>query len=398
MLNVTRLLCGVSTPGDALRYGEEARPGGPPRQASVHRRPIVVWNTTRSCNLHCIHCYSSSDDADYPGELTTDEAKGLMDQLADYGAPVVLFSGGEPLMRHDLYQVIGYAVMKGLRTVMSTNGTLLNNIALNNLRAVGLSQIGISLDGVGEVNDRFRGRKGAFEDALGGIRRSLAAGFRTSLRLTLTSHNAHQLDEIFDLVEAEGIPRVCIYHLAYAGRGGKLLSADLDHQAARAAMDRIFARTRDFAERGLDIEVLTVDNHTDGVYLYQRLAEEDPERAREVYALLARNGGNSSGRGIASVDNVGNVHGDQFWWHYSFGNVKERPFGEIWEDTSDPLMRGLKDRRGLLKGRCGRCSFVDLCNGNLRIRAETAYGDVWAEDPACYLTEEEISVSSLAAV
>lgn len=393
MINVTRLLAGRETLGDALRYGEGPRAGGPPRQASVHQKPITVWNVSRRCNLRCVHCYSASDNVAYPGELTTVEGKAMIDQLADYGVPVLLFSGGEPMMHPDLFELMNYAKLRGLRTVLSTNGTLISNITLQYLKATNVSQIGISIDGLGTVNDQFRGRKGAFGDALHGIQLSLAHGIRTSLRFTLTRHNMHQLDELFDLVEEENIPRFCIYHLAYAGRGGDLLASDLSHAETREAMDLIFRRTQDFAARGVDTEVLTVDNHADGVYLYQRVLAEDPDRAPEVFDLLTRNGGNSTGRGISSVDNLGDIHGDQFWWTHTFGNVKDRPFGEVWEDTSNPLMAGLKDRKSLLKGRCADCKFVSMCNGNLRVRAETAYGDMWATDPACYLTDEEIGIA-----
>jgi radical SAM protein with 4Fe4S-binding SPASM domain len=139
-------------------------------------------------------------------------------------------------------------------------------------------------------------------------------------------------------------------------------------------------------------EILTVDNHADGVYLYLKLKQQTPQRAKKVLALLKKNGGNNSGIRIGAVDDLGNVHPDQFWWHYSLGNVLKRKFGDIWMDTEEPLMRGLKNRKGLLKGRCGRCQYLDLCNGNLRVRAEAVYGDIWAEDPACYLTDEEIGL------
>jgi radical SAM protein with 4Fe4S-binding SPASM domain len=133
-----------------------------------------------------------------------------------------------------------------------------------------------------------------------------------------------------------------------------------------------------------------VDNHTDGVYLYLKLRKQDPARAEKVLTLLRANGGNNAGIRIGAVDELGNVHADQFWQHYSFGNVRQRKFGDIWLDTSDQLMNGLKNRKRLLKGRCAKCQYLDLCNGNLRVRAEAASGDIWAEDPACYLTASEI--------
>ena len=123
------------------------------------------------------------------------------------------------------------------------------------------------------------------------------------------------------------------------------------------------------------------------------MQREQPERAAEVYRFLKLNGGNNSGVGIGDIDYEGNVHPDQFWQHYSFGNVRQRSFGEIWEDTSDPVMRGLKNRRAMIKGRCARCQYLELCGGNFRVRAEAVYGDIWAQDPACYLTDKEIGIA-----
>ncbi|MBI2934308.1 MAG: radical SAM protein [Chloroflexi bacterium] len=392
MISISRILCGVVATGDNLRFGKGSAPHSPV-PAFKQGRPIVVWNCTRRCNLHCLHCYSNSDGKDYSGELTTSEAKKFMDDLAAFGVPVILFSGGEPLYRPDLLELSAYARALGLRPVISTNGTLIDMPTAEKLVRIGFGEIGISLDGIGENNDRFRGRKGAFDQALAAMRNCLANGQKVSLRLTLTKYNYRDLPAIFDLVEREGIPRVCFYHLAYSGRGARIQQSDISHQETREAIDYICQRTADMVRRGLEKEVLTVDNNADGVYLYLKMNKEVPQRAEEALRLLLSNGGNRSGINISCVDNLGNVHADQFWWHYSFGNVRERPFGDIWLDTSDELMKGLKHRAPLLKGRCGRCRYQNICNGNLRVRAEAVYGDVWAEDPACYLTDQEIGIA-----
>ena len=394
MLNVSRLLCGASAPGDGLRYGERTeRPDAIPRQRSMHYRPVMVWNITRRCNLHCIHCYSESKNVDYPGELSHEQACDVVDDLAGYGVPVLMFSGGEPMMRDDLLSLISRSSERGLRTVLSTNGTLITDETARSLKQAGLSYVGISIDGLEPLNDRFRAKQGAFQDALRGIRISLAHGFRVSLRFTLTRYNMADLDAIFDLVERENIPRFCIYHLAYAGRGNKLLSFDLSHQETREAMDLIFRRTIQAHERGRDVEVLTVDNHADAVYLWQWVRRNMPEREAEVARLIRRNGGNSSGRGIACIDNVGDVHPDQFWRTLTVGNVLDRPFSEIWSDEDNDMLTRLRNRTGLVGGRCATCAHFGICNGNLRVRAESATGDPWAEDPACYLTDDEIRFS-----
>jgi 12,18-didecarboxysiroheme deacetylase len=395
MIGITKLLCGQAAPGDVLRYGRESTTlPSHLLQFSRDKKPVVVWNLTRRCNLHCIHCYFEAQDKEYPGELTTAEGEHLVDSLARFRVPVILFSGGEPLLRDDIYHLIRYAAERDIRAVLSTNGVLLTPETVAKLKQAGVSYVGVSLDGLEDIHDRFRGKKGAFQLSLQGIRNCRDAGLKVGVRFTITRHNYRQIKEIFELVAEEKIPRLCFYHLVYTGRGGKLQQDDLDHQETRETVDLIFDRTIDLYQRSASHEVLTVDNHSDGVYLYLRVKQTEPQRAAEVYQLLQWNGGNSSGVGIASIDSTGNVHADQFWQHYSFGNVRERDFAAIWEDTSDPLMRGLKNRKGMLKGRCARCRYLDICGGNLRVRAEAVYGDVWAEDPACYLTDAEIGITS----
>jgi len=383
MINCTRLLSGKASFHDEIRYVK-----GKPADTN---RPIVVWNTTKGCNLACVHCYFDARASRDKGELTTEEAKAMIDDLASFGAPAILFSGGEPFMREDLFELGSYALSKGLRTVISTNGTLITKEIAERIKDVGFSYVGISLDGLETVNDEFRKMRGAFKKTLEGIRNCHSCGVRAGLRFTINKYNFRDVSGIFDLVEKEGIKRVCFYHLVYSGRGSAMIKEDLTKEEARRTMDLIFDRTVGLSRKSGDTEVLTVDNHTDGVYLYLRLNKEDEKKAGEALRLLKINGGNKSGIGIADVDNLGFVHPDQFWRHYSLGNVKTRPFGDIWLDESNELLRNLRNRLSLLKGKCGRCHFQDICAGNFRVRAEAFYGDVWQEDPACYLTEEEVT-------
>jgi len=394
MIGCTKLLCGTVTPGDALRYGRDStKMPTQLLQFSKDKKPIVVWNTTRTCNLRCRHCYAGAEDKDFEGELSTQEGMALIDDLADFQAPVILFSGGEPILREDLMKLGKYALGKGLRTVISTNGTLITQEKAKQIKEAEFSYVGISLDGMEGTNDRFRGQKGAFENAIQGMRNCMDAGVKVGLRFTINRHNFKDLPDVFDFIEEEKIPRACFYHLVYSGRGTRMKDEDIDHNETRDVVDLIFKKTKEFHDKGMDTEILTVDNHTDGVYLYQKMKEENPERAKDVLQMLQWNGGNNSGIAIGNVDNLGNVHADQFWWHHSFGNLRERKFSEIWTDTKDPLMAGLKNRRPLLKGRCKECKYLELCNGNFRVRAEAIYGDVWAPDPACYLTDEEIGIA-----
>ncbi|RJQ31476.1 MAG: 12,18-didecarboxysiroheme deacetylase [Actinobacteria bacterium] len=394
MIGISKLYCGTVEPSDALRYGRES--GKLPShllQFSKDKKPVVVWNCTRRCNLRCVHCYAQSRDIDYQGELTTKEGKALIDDLAAFGAPVLLFSGGEPTMRKDMPELAFYARDKGMRAVISTNGTLITPKLAKIFKDIELSYVGVSLDGVRETNDRFRGMKGAFDKAMEGIANCQAEGIKVGLRFTINKRNAQDIPAIFELLHERQIPRVCFYHLVYAGRGSKLVKDDLTHEESRQAVDKIIDLTKQLHDDNFKAEVLTVDNHADGAYVYLRLLREDPEKAKKVFELLQMNEGNSSGIGIGCVSWDGQVHADQFWRHLSFGNVKERKFSQIWMDTTNEVMAGLKNRKPLLKGRCSsqNCRWQNICNGNFRVRAEAIYDDIWAEDPACYLTDEEIN-------
>ncbi|HOD80584.1 MAG: Antilisterial bacteriocin subtilosin biosynthesis protein AlbA [Planctomycetes bacterium ADurb.Bin126] len=392
MIGISKLYCGTVEPSDVLRYG--ARSKDLPShllQFAADKKPVVVWNCTRRCNLRCVHCYSHSADRNYPGELTTQEAEAFIEDIAAFGAPVILFSGGEPLMRPDLFDLIARATKAGLRAVISTNGTLIEPEVAERLKEFGLSYVGVSLDGMRETNDKFRGREGAFDHALAGIRNCRQAGIKVGLRFTINKRNAADVGDIFTLLRDEDIPRVCFYHLVYAGRGTALMKEDLDHEQTRRVVDLIIDRTAELHAQGLPKEVLTVDNHADGPYLYLRMLREGNPRAQQVWELLQMNQGNSSGNGIGCVSWDGSVHPDQFWRHVSLGNVKERPFSQVWTDLSNPLLARLKDKRPYVTGRCATCRFLNVCGGNFRVRAEAATGDLWAPDPACYLSDEEIA-------
>ena len=392
MIGISKLYCGTVEPSDALRYGRmSSKLPSHLLQFSRDKRPVIVWNITQRCNLKCVHCYAHAKNISFDSELSTTEGKNLLDDLAEFGVPVILFSGGEPLTRKDLPELAAYAVKKGMRAVISTNGTLITPQKAQTLKKIGLSYVGISLDGMEEINDRFRGVKGAFRSALEGIENCKKAGIKVGLRFTINKSNVAELPKIFKLLEEMDIPRACFYHLVYAGRGTELVKEDLPHQESRKAVDLIMDLTKKLHDKGHSKEVLTVDNHADGPYLYLRLLKENPERAREVLELLEMNEGNSSGIGIGCISWDGEVHADQFWRHYSFGNVKDRPFSEIWTDTSDPLMKKLKEKKKYAKGRCATCKWLDICAGNFRVRSEAVTGDIWAPDPACYLTDEEIA-------
>jgi len=392
MIGISKLYCGTVEPSDALRYGRLST-SLPSHllQFSKDKKPVVVWNITKRCNLKCIHCYAHADDSFSENELSTKDGKALLDDLADFGVPVVLFSGGEPLVRKDLPELASYAVEKKMRAVISTNGTLITKDMAKILKEIGLSYVGISIDGTEKVNDKFRGVQNAFKNAMNGIRNCQDAGIKTGLRFTINKYNANEITAIFNILENMNIPRVCFYHLVYAGRGSKLIKDDLSHAETRKAVDLIIDHTKDLHDRLKPKEVLTVDNHADGPYLYLRLLKEDPERAKDVLDLLKMNEGNNSGRGIGCISWNGEVHADQFWRHHSFGNIRNTPFSKLWTENKDPLLDKLKMKKKYVKGRCSKCKWLNICGGNFRVRAEAVTGDVWAPDPACYLTDDEIS-------
>ncbi|MDH4267938.1 MAG: 12,18-didecarboxysiroheme deacetylase [Deltaproteobacteria bacterium] len=393
MIGISKLYCGTIEASDPLRYERHsAQLPSHLLQFSADKKPVVVWNVGQRCNLKCVHCYSQSRNKKYKGELTTEEGRKLIKDLTRFGSPVILFSGGEPLLRKDLLPLAQLATDFGMRAVISTNGTLITKRIARELKRIGLSYVGVSLDGMQATNDRFRGVEGAFVAALKGIRNCQEAGIKVGLRFTINRWNALDIPEIFNLLEQENIPRVCFYHLVYAGRGSQLVEEDLDHRETRKVVNLIIDRTRDLHQRNKPLEVLTVDNHADGPYLYLRMLAENSARADGVLTLLRMNGGNSSGVGIGCVSWDGSVHADQFWRHYSLGNVRQHPFSEIWQDTHEPLMAKLKEKKKHVKGRCASCRWLDVCAGNFRVRAEAVTGDIWAPDPACYLTDKEIGI------
>lgn len=392
MIGISKLYLVQAEPSDALRYHRQAKQlPSHLLQFSIDKKPVVVWNMTRRCNLQCTHCYASADSNVKTDELTTLEGKALIDDLAAFGSAVLLFSGGEPTMREDLPELAEYAVQKGMRAVISTNGMRIDQDYANRLKTIGLSYVGISLDGPKRIHDQFRKQVGAFEAALAGVKACQAAGLKVGLRHTITKDNFEFIPQLFDLIEKEQIPRICFYHLVQTGRASEYASGALSHQQTREVLDLIIDRTVRLHELGQKVEVLTVDNHADAAYLYLRMARENHPHAAKALELLRMNGGSSTGHGIGCVSWDGTVYPDQFWRTKPLGNVKDRKFGEIWTDQSNALLMQLKDKKAHVTGRCQSCRFLDICGGNFRARAEAFTNEVWGVDPACYLTDKEIS-------
>jgi heme d1 biosynthesis radical SAM protein NirJ len=383
MFRLTRYLQALANPGLAARRPEVAAPTG----------PVVIWNLIRRCNLTCKHCYATSADKDFPGELSTVEVYAVMDDLKSYRVPVLILSGGEPLMRPDIFAISRRAKALGFYVGLSSNGTLISEDNIEQISDVGYDYVGVSLDGMRDTHDRFRRRRGAFDESLRGIRLCRDAGIKVGLRFTLTQDNARDLPDLLCLLGDEGLDKFYLSHLNYAGRGNKNRADDAHHQLTRAAMDLLFDTCWNHIVAGDAKEIVTGNNDADGAYLLQWVERHLPEQRGRLHRMLERWGGNSSGVNIANIDNLGRVHPDTMWWDYDLGSVKQRPFSVIWEDTSDPLMAGLKQRHRPLQGRCADCRHLPICGGNSRTRAWQLTGNPWAEDPGCYLTDEEIGVS-----
>jgi pseudo-rSAM protein/SPASM domain protein len=392
MISISKLLCGLDAEGDGLRYDAAAESKQPQITDQKQRRPVVVWNLTKQCNLYCDHCYAGAESVTAPGELTTTEGEDLLEDLAAYGVPVVLFSGGEPLVRDDLPHLVEYAADLGIRPVLSTNGTLLTRERARELRDAGLAYAGVSVDGLPERNDEFRGVEGAFDAAVNGIRACLDVGLKTGLRYTITRKNAADLGGVVDLLTDVGVDRFCFYHLDYGGRGADISDVDLSTDERRAAVRRLCDLTREYHDDGEEIETLLVGNYADAGFLVEYARERlGPDHADRIYRYLERNGGDPTGERVADVDYQGNVHLTQFWQGYSLGNVRDRSFGDIWADKSNPLLARLREREPHLTGRCGDCQYKEICRGGSRLRALAEHDDPFAPDPQCYLTEAERS-------
>jgi len=388
MIAFTKLLVGKAVLSEAIRQVGKKKIHHGSLQFSMTHSPLVVWNTTYSCNLKCSHCYIDAEDDCRSGELTTEQARAMIDDLAEINTPVLLFSGGEPLLRKDVLELGKYADEKGLRPVLSSNGTLVTPEMAAKIYDAGFKYVGVSIDGLEEIHDKFRCKKGAFQAALTGIRNCHAAGVKAGMRFTINADNYTDLPGVLDLVEEMGVKRFCMYHLVYAGRAGEMTGRDITPEQRREAIDMLIAKVLDWDKRGIDTEVLTTDQHADGVYVENYVREHLPERVADVHQLLEMHGGCSAGCKMSNIDPLGNVHACQFWGHQTLGNVKERKFSEIWRDEENEVLVKLRKKQELVTGKCAKCNHKAICGG-CRIRAETIHGDVWAEDPACYLTEQE---------
>lgn len=384
MLMVSDLLRAARDP----RTAESIAHRSPDRFAQTTKGvPVVVWNVVGHCNLSCPHCYAAASKTRAPGELTTDEGRRFLDELSRVGTRVVIFSGGEPLLREDLFELVAHAHGLGLAPQLSTNGVFIDDAVAKRLAETGIRYVGISIDGLATFNDRYRGLSGGFERASAGLAACKRAGLKTGLRITLSRANREELFPLLDHAATLRVDRFYVSHLLYSGRAFRMGDEDLTPAESRTLLHQLFDR----ANRGVDEggpDIVTGGNDSDGPLLLLWIAERwGHDAARRIEALLRDRGGNSAGEKILDVDHLGRVHPDQFWRGVSLGNVREVPFEQI---LGHPLLGELRRRVELLHGRCGGCRFLPLCRGSHRERAYAQEKDIWASDPACVMQDDEI--------
>ena len=388
MIRITQLVHGKGTVSDALKHRKKPPHQVPSRLLAFAetRRPVIFWNVTNKCNLACAHCYISANpqlaDSD---ELSLGEAKAFMDDLAAMKIPLLLFSGGEPLVRKDFWELAGYAAAKGLKTALSTNGTLITKAAAAKLKTAGIEYVGVSLDGAKEeTHDAIRNQPGSFKKAVQALVNCAEIGLKAGIRITITRANYHEIADLLDLSVRLNVPRFCVYWLVPSGRGKEIYDLQLEPHETSRIVDLLYRSARDLNAE--EMELLTVDAPQDGIYLLSKLKEDNRGDYENALKLLHYTGDScSAGDRVANVDPLGNVYPCQFAQlsEFKIGNVRERKFSELWNDPDNSILKKFREKTEHLKGRCGSCVYNALCGGGCRIRAYAQYGDLCAEDPLC---------------
>jgi len=361
-------------------------------EAATRNAPVVIWNICMHCNMSCPHCYAGAVAEPVPTDLSHEEGIDLLDQLADAGIRVVIFSGGEPLLRADAFELIAHAKRRGISPQLSTNGVLIDADVAKRLADSGVAYVGISIDGVESFNDAYRGLKGGFDAALRGLRNANAAGMKTGLRMTLSKRNFDQLESMINVARGAGVNRFYLSHLVYSGRGYKVAHEDLTREQQRSTLTWLFERAEALLEIDPNFKIVTGSNDSDGVFLLRWILDRHGAAAGgKVRELLLQRGGNSAGERILNIDPRGRVHPDQFWRAAVLGDIRKDSFAKILEH---PLRDQLRRRLEFLKGRCGSCSEREICRGSHRERALAFHRDQWAPDPACVMEDAEIAVAN----
>ena len=349
---------------------------------------IAIWNFTNRCNLACRHCYSYADpnSEDF---LSTEFILGAIPELRKAGIRFVIFSGGEPLIRKDIFEIAEAMREAGIVTYLSTNGLYVNEKNVDRIIET-FNYIGISIDGIEAVHDAFRGLEGAYRRSLEAIALIQRHGGNAGIRFTITEETKGSFYDIFDLAERIGVDKIYISHLVYSGRGLENLKIDISKEERRKFVEFIIDKAFQYHEEGRDIDIVTGNMEMDAILFLEKFAERYPDLKEEMRRRLLAWGGNSAGRKLVNIDWQGNVKPDPFF-PFTIGNMTEKPFSEIWLDEKNEMLTRLREHPRILSGKCADCGVIDICNGGSRSRAYAIHGDLWAEDPSCYLSKAEIA-------
>lgn len=361
-----------------LRVTEYIRKTLEGKKISPFNGKILIWNLTNACNLFCQHCYSAANTS-RNGEISINEIEKQIPYLKKAGVKVLILSGGEPLIREDIFDIAQLFNKNGFITTLSTNGILINEKNIDQIKKH-FSYVGISIDGDEKTHDRFRGMKGAFRSSIEAVRLVRDSGVKIGIRFTLSSITEKSLPFIFELAEKERIPKVYISHLVYSGRGKHLTQTKKEKY--KKIVEFIISKSFDYVENNIPIDVVTGNNEADAVVLYHLFKKKYPEKANLLYENLLKWGGNQAGVRIFDIDYRGNVKPDTYF-PYKIGNIHKKDFYQI--VNSNGIMTKLRQHPRPVKGKCKKCDYINICNGNSRSRAYAVYGDYFAEDPECYL-------------
>jgi radical SAM protein with 4Fe4S-binding SPASM domain len=395
LIRFTELIHGKGTVSQAIKYTGEQPCEVPSRYLAFTetRRPLVFWNVTGLCNLHCNHCYLDARlMSQRTEELSTREARAFIDDLANMKIPLLMFTGGEPLVRPDFWELADHAKSKGLKTALSTNGILVTRSVVEKIQRSGIEYVGISLDGASEeTHDRIRSQAGSFKKSIQALRNCVNGGVKCGVRVTVTKENFQELPKMIDLSLGLGVTRFCVYWLVPSGRGRTIYSKKkLDLQDVLGILDLLYNKARELNDGRM--EILTVDAPQDGAYLLDRIRRDDTETYESALKLLQLTGDCcSAGDRVANVDPAGNVYPCQFAQldELKLGNVRKNSFNEIWNHDRTPILTAFREKTRNLKGICKTCFYEKFCRGGCRIRAYVESGDLWAEDPLCpYISSE----------
>lgn len=354
-------------------------PGEPESGASSLR--LVAWETTRNCNLSCVHCRAAATKGPYSGELDTSASFRLLDQIAETGNPIIILTGGEPLLRPDIFEIAAYGTQKGLRMVMAPNGTLVDLKAAKKMKGAGIARISISIDGASaKRHDDFRGVDGAFDAAMKGIAAAKAAGLEFQINTTITKLNKGQIPDILSLAESLGAAALHIFLLVPTGRGKYIVDQAISADEYESTLNWFYDQ-RD--KTPLQLKATCAPHYYR--ILRQRAKTDGKSVTFESHGLDAVTRGCLGGIGFCFISHTGIVQPCGFL-DLNCGDVKAASFKDIWQDSD--IFLSLRDY-GRLEGKCGICEFKRVCGG-CRARAYEATGNFLAEEPLCNFTPNRI--------